>query len=175
MAEGGGGTEKVAVTRAFLRAILASMKTLFTSLLCLVVLGLSSARAADNAALAAVQAADDARVAAMTSAGRDALNAILSDDLRYSHSSGNVDTKASFIEALTTGKLKYASIQGEERNFTFPAPGIALMTGRAHVRVVNATSEVDMLLGDLAVWREEGGKWRFLAWQSAKLPAPKAP
>jgi len=25
------------------------------------------------------------------------------------------------------------------------------------------------------VWRLEGGKWRFLAWQSCRLPEPAAP
>ena len=45
---------------------------------------------------------------------------------------------------------------------------------RAHVKIANATGEVDMLLSFLSVWREENGKWRFLAWQSCKLPAPAA-
>jgi len=30
---------------------------------------------------------------------------------------------------------------------------------------------MDSVLSFLAVWREENGKWRFLAWQSCKLPA----
>jgi hypothetical protein len=29
-----------------------------------------------------------------------------------------------------------------------------------------------MIAGYLAVWREEKGHWRFLAWQSCKLPTP---
>ena len=127
---------------------------------------------ADRLPNCALEAADTVRVAAMKSADREKLAAILSDDLRYAHSSGTVDTKQSFIESLTTGRTKYLAIDYEERAFTFPAPGIALMTGRAHVRVANATGEVDMQLSFLSVWREENGKWRFLAWQSCKLPAP---
>jgi len=62
-----------------------------------------------------------------------------------------------------------------ERNFTFPAPGVALMTGRAHVQVAKVDGKVDMVLSFLAAWREEKGQWRFLAWQSCKLPdAPAA-
>ena len=71
-----------------------------------------------------------------------------------------------------SGRTKYLTLEYEERAFTFPAPGIALMTGRAHVKVANATGEADMVLSFLSVWREEDGKWRFLAWQSCKLPAP---
>ncbi len=151
------------------------MKTSFASLLCLAALCLSTLHAADPAALDAVKAADEARITAMTSSPAS-LDAILSDDLRYAHSSGAVDNKASFLDSLSTGKLKYLSYQPEERHFTFPAPGIALMTGRAHVKVATPKGELEMVLGYLGVWREEGGKWRFLAWQSNKLPVPdKAP
>lgn len=121
-----------------------------------------------------IVAADMERVAATKSADREKLTEIFSDDLRYAHSSGTVDTKQSYIESLTSGRTKYLTLEYEERTFTFPAPRIALMTGRAHVKVANATGEVDMLLSFLSVWREENGKWRFLAWQSCKLPAPAA-
>ena len=129
---------------------------------------------AEDARTAALTAADDVRVAATKSADREKLTAIFSDDLRYAHSSGTVDTKQSYIESLTSGSTKYLTLEYEERTFTFPAPGIALMTGRAHVKVANATGETDMLLSFLGVWREENGKWRFLAWQSCKLPPPAA-
>lgn len=137
--------------------------------LCLILV-LSSLRAADDAQLATLKAADDGRVAAIQSADKAKLDAVFSDELRYSHSSGNVDTKASYIEALTSGKLKYAVMEYEERNFTFPVPGIALMTGKMHLKAYTPTGVADGVFALLAVWREEKGQWRFLAWQSAKLP-----
>ena len=96
------------------------------------------------------------------------------DDLHYGHSSGTVDTKASFIDSLVSGRARYTTYDHEERKFTFPAPGIALMSGRCHVKVVTATGGMDSQVGYLAVWREENGKWRFLAWQSCRIP-PKNP
>jgi hypothetical protein len=129
---------------------------------------------AEDARTAALTAADDARVAATKSADLEKLTAIFSDEFRYAHSSGTVDTKQSYIESLTSGRTKYLTLDYEERAFTFPAPGIALMTGRAHVKVANATGGVDMVLSFLGVWREENGHWRFLAWQSCKLPPPAA-
>lgn len=127
--------------------------------------------AEENAALSAVKAADAARIAAMTSPDAAKLDAIFSDELRYAHSSGVVDSKASMIESLVQGKTKYLSYRYDEQNFTFPAPGIALMTGRAPLKVGTADGEMDLTLGFLAVWRLENGQWRFLAWQSSKLPA----
>ena len=141
------------------------MKT-FVSLLTLWVCALS-ASAADTTA---VRTADDARVAAMMNPDRATLEAIFSEDLRYSHSNGKVDTKASFVEALTSGKSVYAAIRYHERDFTLASPDIALMTGRADFHLGSADAPA-MLLGFLAVWRLEDGVWRFLAWQSFKVPA----
>ncbi len=147
------------------------MKILLTSLICLV----SLISFAEEAPLAAVQAADDVRVAAMKAPDRDKLSAIFSDELRYAHSSGVVDTKASFIDSLLKGATKYEAIDYVERQFSFPAPGIALMTGSAKMKIGLETGRIEPTLAFLAVWRLEGGQWRFLAWQSCKLPPPAAP
>jgi hypothetical protein len=130
--------------------------------------------AADDPSLAAVMSADEARVAAMKAGDREKLTAIFSDDLRYAHSSGVVDTKSSFTGVLASKKTKYVGYDYVERKFSFPAPDIALMTGSTHVRAVTETAEMDGILGFLAVWRKEKGQWRFLAWQSSKLPPAAA-
>jgi hypothetical protein len=127
-------------------------------------------QAADDPRLAAVRAADDQRIAATVSADRAKLAALLSDELRYAHSSGLVDTKKSYVESITSGRTKYHLIEFEERNFTFPAAGIALESGRAHMKATGPTGLNDAIFSFLAVWREENGQWRFLAWQSCKLP-----
>jgi hypothetical protein len=126
--------------------------------------------AEQHLSLAAVQAADKARIAAMQSPNSENLGAIFSDDLRYAHSNGIVDTKRSFIEVLTSGKTRYVGYDYEEQSFTFPSPGIALMSGRARIKAQTSNGEMDSVLSFLAVWREEKGQWRFLAWQSCRLP-----
>lgn len=124
----------------------------------------------DTQALAAVQAADDARVAAMRQPTQEKLAAIFSDDLHYAHSNATLDTKKSFIDVLTSGKTKYIDMTYEKRDFTFPAPTIALMTGRVHVKVEAGANKLDSVLSYMAVWRLENGSWKFLAWQSCKVP-----
>ena len=132
-----------------------------------------SLRAADDPQLAALRAADDERVAVTVAPDRARLTAIFSDDLRYAHSTGGVDTKASYMDALLSGRTRYLKYEYEEKTFTFPAPGIALMTGRTRVKTANAAGTLsESVLGFLAVWRLEKGQWRFLAWQSCKLPPP---
>lgn len=124
---------------------------------------------------AAWRAADDARVAAMISADPIKLAAAFSDELLYVHSNGKPDTKASFSEALVSGKSKYNAVTYEQRDFREVAPGLVLMTGRCRVLLGRAAPFTELNLGFLAAYRFEKGAWRFLAWQSAKLPEPAVP
>jgi hypothetical protein len=130
---------------------------------------LAHIQAADAPLIAALAAADDARIGALLNPSESALLAIFSDDLRYGHANGVIETKGSFVESLTHGKIRYLAYENEERNFTFPAPQIALMTGRSRVKVRSGAAENDVTLLYLGVWRLESGQWRFLAWQSSRV------
>ena len=148
------------------------MKTHLSSLLCLLAFQVCAlVQAADDPRLPALQAADDARVAAMKAPTKENLAAILSEELHYCHANGKVDTNATFTEALLSGHLKYEAVEYQERTFTFPAPKIALMAGKAHMKAGTGPGALDAIMSYLAVWREENGHWHFLAWQSSKLPA----
>ena len=145
------------------------MKTLLV-LLSALTLGLAVSHAAD--ATAACRAADDARVAAMTSADPAKLAAAFSDDLIYVHSSGKQDTKASLTAAIISGKSPYHSIDFEQREFREVVPGLVLEHGRCLVKLGKAAPYSDLRLSFLASYRLEKGAWRFIAWQSCKLPDP---
>ena len=126
--------------------------------------------AADNPELARVTSADDARVAAMLAPTREKLEAVLSAELRYAHSNGQVDSKDALIASLTDGSATYSKYAYQDRTFTFPAPGIALMAGRFDVKAVVKGNPAESTISFLAVWRLEKGEWKFLAWQSCKIP-----
>jgi hypothetical protein len=150
----------------------------------LLALSLTSLRAADQPAkptsaandklVAAVAAADEERIAATKAGDRARLDAIFSNELRYVHSSGKVDSKTSYIESLATHSTVYESFDYKERNFVPAGPGIVLMNGRVFIKASNNGQKVENDLNFLSVWREENGRWRFLAWQSSKNP-PAAP
>ena len=138
--------------------------------LLLALLAAVTCSAADHPELARVSAANDARVAAMLAPTREKLEAVLSPDLRYTHSNGQVDSKASLIDSLLDGSAKYMKYNFHECTFTFPAPGIALMAGRFDVKAVVKGNPAESTISFLAVWRLEKGEWKFLAWQSCKIP-----
>jgi hypothetical protein len=157
------------------------MKTLFCLLpyLALALTALSPSRGAEtvsasekNAVITAVTAADDERLAAMKAADAARLDAIFSEELRYAHSNGVVDSKSTFITALTSGKSVYENFEYKDRTILPAGPGIAVMSGRVLVRIRNGDQKVGMDLNYLSVWREENGKWRFLAWQSCRNTPP---
>jgi hypothetical protein len=124
--------------------------------------------------LAAARAADDERLAATKAADPARLDAIFSDELRYAHSSGKVDTKASYMKSLVSHSTVYESFDYQERNFKVAGPGVVLMSGRVVIHSSNDGQKVALDLNFLAAWREENGRWRFLAWQSCRNPPPAA-
>lgn len=130
---------------------------------------------AELAIVTALRAADDERVAATLAADPIRLDSIYSDELHYAHSNGVVDSKASFIESLTSKRTMYAGVDYVRREFIPAGPGITLMHGRAAVRVITPEGPRILDLNYLAVWREENGRWRFLAWQSSHNPAADKP
>lgn len=150
------------------RRRLLCLVSLFAAVPCLSVL-----RAADDRVIAAVRAADDERLAATINGDRTRLEASYSDDLHYVHSSGKVDNKTSQIQGIVKSGSRYESFDYKERKFVPAGPGIVLMMGRVLVHMSNKQSgqKVTNDINYLAVWREEKGKWRFLAWQAAKNEA----
>src|SRR5437868_582049 len=98
------------------------MRNTLTRLALLTLVAVATLHAADDPRAAAVKAADDERTAATMAADKERLTAAFSDELRYCHSNGGVDTKTSLIDALTSGKTKYKSFDYTERNVNFAAP-----------------------------------------------------
>lgn len=130
---------------------------------------------AQDASFAPLRAADDERVSAIIAADPARLDAILSDDLHYAHSNGVTDNKAAFIGSLTSRRAIYKSFEYTRHRFIPAGPDVVLMTGRALVRVDGAGGDRLLDLNFLAVWRKEGGRWRFLAWQSSRNPPATPP
>ncbi len=146
------------------------MRSLFPPLFAALVLAVATLRGSDSAVFAAVRAADDARVAATIAADLARLDSLYSADLRYVHSSGKIDNKAEHLEGVARRTNAYEKFDYRSREFLAAGPGVVLMTGRV---VIHSTTATGKNLNDvtfLAVWREEQGHWRLLAWQAGKNP-----
>ena len=146
------------------------MKNLFRSLLLLGSL-FAPVFAAPADDFAAVRRSDQERISATIAGDAEKLGGLLSEQLRYAHSDGRVQGKRQFIAAVTSSKTKYISVEPRDVEYESIADGSVLTTGRAHLVVMANSTRLEFELHFLAVWRQESGQWRLLAYQSAQLPS----
>ena len=122
-----------------------------------------------SAAAPDVQKLEAQRFDAMIRGDAAALDALLADDLVYTHASGKVDTKASFLDDIKAGQLRYKVIRPEDPKLSVYGD-TAVATGLASFEVNNHGQELNMKLRYTDVWVNRGGQWRMVAWQSTRLP-----
>ncbi len=125
---------------------------------------------------AAVLAAQKERMQAMVRGDVEALGRLMADDLTYTHASGVIDTKASLLSSIKSGKLKYKSIDpGQPRVRIYGNTGI--LTGTATVQVESTMAgPAPFQIHFTDVYVKKGdGSWQAVAWQSTRPPAPPSP
>jgi len=124
---------------------------------------------------AGVLAAQKGRLQLMVKSDLDGLGQLLPDDYTYTHASGVVDSKASLLESIKAGRLKYKAFDpGQPRVRVYG--DTAVLTGTATVQVDSATigpAPFHILLTDVYV--RKAGRWQPVAWQSTRPPAPPSP
>ncbi len=98
-----------------------------------------------------------------------ALNALIADDLVYTHSSARQDTKQSLIEAMVTGKTVYTSLVPSEVKAQDFGDTVVL-TGIARISVMSGGKPNSFGVRFTDVYANKGGKWQMVVWQSTKLP-----
>ncbi len=120
-------------------------------------------------AIAAVIAADNARGAALLAADTAALGRLLADDLRYTHSTGKIETKAIHLATITNG-LRYEKFVTSDLQGQLIAPGVVVLTGKMDQRK-NTNGKISAgILMFHAVWRDDAGGWRLVSMQTAVIP-----
>ena len=113
---------------------------------------------------------EDKRFAAMIARDFAALERMVHDELLYTHSSGVTDTKASWIESMKSGKVKYKSVSCSGRQVKFFGD-VALTRGRAEIEVDIGGQAKSLRLLFLNAWTRTPQGWKFAAWQSCPQPA----
>ena len=108
---------------------------------------------------------EDKRFAVMVARDFTALEKMVHEDLLYTHSSGLTDTKASWLDSMKSGKVKYKSARCSERQVTVLGD-VALMRGRAAIEVDIGGEPKSLRLLFLNAWTRTPQGWKFAAWQS---------
>jgi hypothetical protein len=126
-----------------------------------------SAQPAD-AAVAAVLRADQARLAAMMAGDGAALGRLMSDQLRFVHSDGRIESKTEYIKNMLAGDTAYADAKTSDVETLQPARDVVIIIGVQDMRKKLGPTWSEIKLRYMAIWRNEGGTWRMFAWQSMR-------
>ncbi|MFN0086181.1 MAG: nuclear transport factor 2 family protein [Blastocatellia bacterium] len=107
-------------------------------------------------------------VDALVKADAGALESLYHEELVYTHSSGSVDTKASYIESIRSGKSKYESIERDDIRVRLYGD-TAIVTCHSVIKVNKNTINARYIHVYVKQKGPKGG-WRMVAHQTTRLP-----
>ena len=122
---------------------------------------------ADNAQM--IIELDRKRMVAMAEKDVDTLNAVLADDLVYTHSSARLDTKQSLIGAMQSGATVYSSVEPSDVVAQDCGDAVVL-TGVARISVTSGGKPNKFGVRFTDVYAKRNGQWQMVTWQSTRLP-----
>lgn len=101
---------------------------------------------------------------ALLSGNREALTSIVADELTYGHSSGAIEDKAVFVEAVASGKTDFTKIDISDQTISIVGK-IALVRHKMSADL----GSTHVNLGILTVWTKQKGGWKLLARQAYRI------
>jgi hypothetical protein len=115
---------------------------------------------------------EERRIAAMKASDADSLDALLADQLVYTHSRARVDDKQSYLASVAAGAMTYLEITRE--NIRAARHGdTVVISARVRMRVDSKEGIRALDNQGLSVWSKADGQWKYLAWQATPI-APAA-
>jgi hypothetical protein len=109
------------------------------------------------------------RIQAMLKVDTEELDRILADDITYTHSSGQVDSKSQLIESLKSGERKYEMIEPQDVKVRLYGD-TAIVNGRAKLKTISKGQGSSFRVQFTDVYAKKKGHWQMVAWQSSRLP-----
>ena len=105
----------------------------------------------------------------MIQADEVALDSLLAAGCAYTHSNGLFQSKKEVIEMLTSGNVRYLSIEASDvwmrcRGWT------CVITGNQTVKLEVRGEPVTSISRYTVVWAELGERWQCIAYQSTPIP-----
>jgi ketosteroid isomerase-like protein len=139
-----------------------------SSVLMLAVIFSTSAMAQSKDETAITTAVENLRKA-MIDADKPALEKLAADDLSYGHSSGAVQDKAAFVEAIVSGKSDFITIELTEQTVKISG-NIAIVRHRLSATNNDNGTPGSIKLFVLLIWQKQKGEWKLLARQAVRVP-----
>ncbi len=142
------------------------MKSMILSLLFCLVVSLGMAQSKDSAQVAK---AVNKLAALMVDPNKAALEALVSDQISYGHSSGKLEGKASFIESLISGSSDFVKINLTDQSIQLFGK-TAIVRNKLFATTNDGGKPGEVKLALILVWQKHQKAWQLIARQAVKLP-----
>ncbi len=108
---------------------------------------------------------------AMIDGNRASLTKLAADELSYGHSSGVVQNKAEFVEAIASGKSDFVTIDLTDQTIKISG-NTAIVRHKLSAQTNDGGKPGSTVLGVMLIFQKQSGDWKLLARQAYKLPVP---
>jgi len=115
--------------------------------------------------------AENARWAAQIANDFAAMEKLFGSDLTYTHSSAAVDSKASYMDSMRSGRVKYRKITANNDLKTRTYGCLALITGTVVYEVTVGGGERTVPVRLTAIWAKRPSGIEFVSGQATGIPA----
>lgn len=117
-----------------------------------------------------IKAAEKAWATATVADDEAALKKILAEDLTYTHSTGDTDSKTVFMANLKSGVRRYHKLDHDSDMNVRLYGNAAVVNASAQVETsMNGAKPTPAHLRFIHMWIFEGGRWQLVAHQSQRM------
>jgi ketosteroid isomerase-like protein len=99
----------------------------------------------------------------------DGVGSMMTDDLTFTHANGVVESKAQFLDALKSGRLKYKTLTDEERQVRVHGDA-GIVSGTCRIVVTASGTEFDIRVLFTELWVKKGTAWKMVLWHATNVP-----
>ncbi len=105
---------------------------------------------------------------AMLAADKAQLLSLASDQLSYGHSSGKLENKAQYADAIASKKSVFKTLEFKDQ--TIAVTGSTAIVRNTFASDVESEGKVNPVkVGVMQIWQKEGEAWKLIARQAFKL------
>jgi ketosteroid isomerase-like protein len=122
-----------------------------------------------RADVAEIEELENKRYDAMLNTDIHVLDDLLHEELIYSHSTGGLDTKEMYLNALRDKVSVYKTVKRNDQTVKV-IDDIGLVFNHVLIHAEHKGSDLRLNNRLLAVWSRDKGIWRLLAVQSGAIP-----
>lgn len=126
----------------------------------------------DAAIKAEIKKLEDRRYQAMIDSDFDTLDRLLGDQLVYTHSTSQSDTRTEYIALCKKGVFKYRKIERPVENIQVYGDDTVVVTGQIKIDAVIEGKPKLLNSRYTNVWVKGAKGWQMVVWQSTPIPAP---